>query len=97
VYAGRPFRMLPDPPIALSLVSALGQHNVEMLRQVAGLSEAEMQHLIEAGIIATQPRELNKPSPGATSYQAGDRRGDPDYQEAVRALAEASARQTNGH
>jgi len=97
VYAGRPFRMLPDPPIALFLVSALGQHNVEILRQVAGLSEAEMQHLIEAGIIAIQPRELSKPSAGATAYQAGDRRGDPDYQEAVRALAEASTRQTNGH
>jgi benzylsuccinate CoA-transferase BbsF subunit len=97
VYAGRPFRMLPDPPIALFLVSALGQHNVEILRQVAGLSEGEIQHLVAAGVLATQPRELSRPSPGATSYQAGDRRGDPDYKEAVRTLAEASTRRANGH
>ena len=48
VYAGRPFRTLPDAPLALHLVSALGQHNVEILRDVAALSEAEIQGLVEA-------------------------------------------------
>ena len=38
VYAGRPFRTLPDAPLALHLVSALGQRNVEILRDVAALS-----------------------------------------------------------
>ena len=34
VYAGRPFRTQPGPPIALRLVAALGQHNVQLLREV---------------------------------------------------------------
>jgi hypothetical protein len=89
--------MLPDPPLPLFLVSALGQHNVEILHHVAGLSEADMQHLMEAGVLATQPRDRSKPAPGTTSYQAGDRRGDPAYKEAVRGLAEASTRQTHDH
>jgi crotonobetainyl-CoA:carnitine CoA-transferase CaiB-like acyl-CoA transferase len=94
VYAGRPFRALPDPPIAMHLVAALGQHNMQILRQVAALSEAEIQRLLEAGVIATQPRETTKPTPGATSYQAGDRRGDPHYKEAVQGPVTATATQS---
>jgi benzylsuccinate CoA-transferase BbsF subunit len=90
VYAGRPFRALPDAPLSLRLVAALGQHNVQMLREVAALSEAEVHALLTAGVIATQPRELQKPAPGATAYQSGDRRGDPHYKEAVQVLARAT-------
>ncbi len=90
VYAGRPFRTLPDAPLPLHLVSALGQHNQQLLRDVAGLSEAEVRSLMEAGIVATQPRDPSPPAPGATAYQAGDLRGDPHYKDAVQALVEAT-------
>jgi crotonobetainyl-CoA:carnitine CoA-transferase CaiB-like acyl-CoA transferase len=92
VYAGRPFRAHPEPPIPLFLVSALGQHNMQVLHDVAGLSEPEIQRLIKAGVIAARPHETTKPAPGATAYQArGEGAGDPHYREVVRALAEATA------
>jgi crotonobetainyl-CoA:carnitine CoA-transferase CaiB-like acyl-CoA transferase len=92
VYAGRPFRAHPEPPIPLFLVSALGQHNMQVLHDVAGLSEPEIQRLIEAGVIAARPHEITKPAPGATAYQArGEGAGDPHYREVVRALVEATA------
>jgi benzylsuccinate CoA-transferase BbsF subunit len=90
VYAGRPFRTLPDAPLTLHLVSALGQHNVEILRDVAALSEGEIQALVEVGVLATQPRDTTKPAPGATAYQAGDLRGDSHYRVAVQALVDAA-------
>ena len=76
-------------------MSALGQHNVEILRDVAALSEAEIQGLVETGVLAAQPRDTTRPTPGATAYQAGDLRGDPHYQAAVQALVDA-ARQPAG-
>jgi benzylsuccinate CoA-transferase BbsF subunit len=90
VYAGRPFRTLPEAPLALHLVSALGQHNVEILHDVAALSEADIQGLVEAGVLAMQPRDATRPAPGAAAYQAGDRRGDPHYRAAVQALVDAA-------
>jgi benzylsuccinate CoA-transferase BbsF subunit len=97
VYAGRPFRTLPEPPLPLHLVSALGQHNVELLRDVAALSEAEIKSLGEAGVLATQPRETTRPAPGAAAYQPGDLRGDPHYQAAVRALVDAAQQPSGPH
>ena len=84
------------PTLALHLVSALGQHNVEILRDVAALSEAEIQGLVEAGVLAAQPRDTTRPAPGATAYQAGDLRGDPHYRAAVQALVDA-AHQPSGN
>jgi benzylsuccinate CoA-transferase BbsF subunit len=97
VYAGRPFRTLPDTPLALRLVSALGQHNVEILRDVAALSEAEIQGLVEAGVLATQPQGTTKPAPGAAAYQAGDLRGDPHYRAAIQALVDAAHQSSGPH
>jgi benzylsuccinate CoA-transferase BbsF subunit len=84
VYAGRPFR-IPKIPVALRLVSALGQHNLQILRQVAELTEPEIQRLAEAGVIATRPREVAKPASGAAWFQARgrDTRFDPDYKKHV--------------
>ena len=45
VFAGRPFRC-SAMPVSLHLVSALGQHNVEVLRDIGGYQETEIQHLI---------------------------------------------------
>jgi crotonobetainyl-CoA:carnitine CoA-transferase CaiB-like acyl-CoA transferase len=89
VYAGRPFR-IPNIPESLSLVSALGQHNDQILREVAKLSEPEMQQLLAAGILATRPKDAEKPA--ATPSRADGRgRGphfDPDYPQYLRQLGE---------
>ena len=92
VYAGRPYRSLPAPPIALHLASALGQHNLQILRDVAGLADADIQRLVDAGVIATQPQETTAPAPGAMSYQArgAGTPADPHYREVVQALVTAT-------
>jgi benzylsuccinate CoA-transferase BbsF subunit len=85
IYAGRPFR-IPNIPEALTLVSALGQHNMQILREVAGLSEDEMQQLLDAGIIANRPPDPSRPA-ATPSRSAGRERGtwfDPDYHLLVR-------------
>jgi benzylsuccinate CoA-transferase BbsF subunit len=99
LYAGRPFR-LPKLPVAMTLVAALGQHNLQILRDVAELSEADIQHLIAAGVIATRPRDVSKPAaarPHGDGRQAGPR-FDPDYRERVRAFLQpiAAAGQGDG-
>ncbi len=73
VYAGRPFRSSPAPPIRLRLVSALGQHNLQILRDVVELSDTDMQRLIDTGVLATRPQEADKPASGASAYQARGR------------------------
>jgi benzylsuccinate CoA-transferase BbsF subunit len=78
VYAGRPFR-IPNIPEALRLVSALGQHNVQILREVAKLSDAEIQQLSDAGVIATRPQELDQPAAGGARVRGPS--FDPDYRE----------------
>jgi benzylsuccinate CoA-transferase BbsF subunit len=85
VYAGRPFR-IPNIPEALTLVSALGQHNVRILREVAKLAQEEIQQLFDAGIIATRPKEPGKPAAAASRSDARERgtRADPDYRERLR-------------
>jgi benzylsuccinate CoA-transferase BbsF subunit len=87
LYAGRPFRT-PNMPLALTLVSALGQHNSHILREVAKLSEREIQRLLDAGIIATRPKESGKPATAAARSDARERgpRFDPDYRQHVRAF-----------
>jgi crotonobetainyl-CoA:carnitine CoA-transferase CaiB-like acyl-CoA transferase len=98
VYAGRPFRTQPGPPVALRLVAALGQHNVQLLREVAGMTEADIQRLVEAGVISDRPQETTKPAPGATAYQArGEGRpADAHYREVVHTLA-TTMTNTPGH
>jgi crotonobetainyl-CoA:carnitine CoA-transferase CaiB-like acyl-CoA transferase len=83
VYAGRPFR-IPNIPEALTLVSALGQHNMQVLREVAKLSEEEIQQLLEAGILATRPRQTEKPAAARSNSIERGPRYDPDYKERVR-------------
>jgi benzylsuccinate CoA-transferase BbsF subunit len=87
VYAGRPFRTHAERPIRMRLVSTLGQHNLQILREVAGLPEADIQRLIDTGVLATQPQETDKPAPGASSYQRGEgAQVEAHYKEAVQAL-----------
>ena len=59
-YAGRPFRM-PDISFNIRSVAALGEHNMEILRDVAGLSEEEITALTKDEIIATKPLATETP------------------------------------
>ena len=53
-YAGRPFRM-PGISLGIHSVAALGEHNQEILRDIAGLSQEEISVLTVDGIISNQP------------------------------------------
>ncbi len=53
-YAGRPFRM-PGVSMGIHSVAALGEHNEEILREIAGLSEEEIAALADDGIISNLP------------------------------------------
>jgi len=55
VYAGRPFR-IPGVPMTIRSVASLGEHNVEVLRTIAGLSELEIMDLTAEGIISNSPK-----------------------------------------
>ena len=53
-YAGRPFRM-PGVSMAIRNVAALGEHNVDILRDIAGFPDTEIASLTSEGIISTLP------------------------------------------
>lgn len=54
-YPGRPFR-IPGIPMTIRSVATLGEHNLEVLRNIAGLSETEIKGLAEDGIISDRPK-----------------------------------------
>jgi benzylsuccinate CoA-transferase BbsF subunit len=58
-YAGRPFR-IPGISMAIRHVADLGEHNEQVLRDVAGLSQAEINALAKDGVIADRPRAEEK-------------------------------------
>ena len=89
VWAGRPFRC-SEMPVSLVLVSALGQHNVDVLRHIGGLSDNEIQQLVESGIVNSRPRQDGPPVAGATGNQSSERSRlrDADYLTAVRNLVD---------
>ena len=55
VYAGRPFRM-PGIPMVIRNAATMGEHNHQVLRDVAGLSEDEIEALAAEGVISTRPK-----------------------------------------
>jgi hypothetical protein len=80
-------------PVSMFLVSALGQHNVDVLHEVGGFRDPEIQQLIEAGIIHTKPRNSNPPVLGATGNQSSERERhkDSNYKAAVRQWVESQS------
>jgi benzylsuccinate CoA-transferase BbsF subunit len=54
VFAGRPFR-IPGIPLRIESAAALGEHNEEVLMNVAGLSKSEVEELAREGVIANSP------------------------------------------
>ena len=61
VYAGRPFS-IPHIPVEIRHVAALGEHNAQILRELAGLSDEEIESLADEGIISTRPKPT-EPAP----------------------------------
>jgi benzylsuccinate CoA-transferase BbsF subunit len=61
VYAGRPFRT-PGISMVIRSAAALGEHNEEILRDVAGLSKDEIEALAREAVISTRPRP-DEPAP----------------------------------
>ena len=59
-YAGRPFRM-PGVYMGIHSVAALGEHNAEILRDIAGFSQEEIALLADDGIISNQPLPTETP------------------------------------
>jgi crotonobetainyl-CoA:carnitine CoA-transferase CaiB-like acyl-CoA transferase len=59
MYAGRPFRM-PGLSMAIRHIADLGEHNEAVLRDVAGLSSAEIGALAAEGVISNRPRPEEK-------------------------------------
>lgn len=55
MYPRRPFT-IPNAPTSLDWVANLGEHNEKILKELAGLSDKEVEQLIELGILNTQPR-----------------------------------------
>ncbi len=53
-YAGRPFRTA-EIPMVIKHAASLGEHNQQVLRELAGLSQEEIDHLQQAGVIADRP------------------------------------------
>lgn len=89
IYAGRPFQA-SKMPVSLHLASALGQHNLKVLRETGGLSDQEIQKLVNERVIATRPMEADRPAPGASMFQARDkseRNYDPHYKERTKVVA----------
>ncbi|MFB3119321.1 MAG: CoA transferase, partial [Stenotrophomonas maltophilia] len=54
-YAGRPFRTA-EIPMVIKHAASLGEHNQQVLRELAGLSQEEIDHLHQAGVIADRPK-----------------------------------------
>ena len=61
VYAGRPFR-IPQIPVEIRHVAAMGEHNAQILRELAGLSDEEIETLAAEGIISNWPKP-SEPAP----------------------------------
>lgn len=61
VFAGRPFRT-PAIHLGINSVAALGEHNEEVLRKVAGMSGEEIEELARSGVISASPR-AEEPTP----------------------------------
>jgi hypothetical protein len=59
---------------------------VQILREVAGLSEEEMRQLLDAGIIANRPQDPSRPAATVSRSDVRERGTwfDPDYQVLVR-------------
>ena len=55
IYAGRPFNM-PGLPMTIRHVANLGEHNEVVLREVAGLSQDEIDALAQENVISNRPR-----------------------------------------
>ena len=69
-YAGRPFR-IPNIPVSLHQSPNLGQQNTKVLKEMGGLTEGEIEQLVELGIINTRPRPTEETPLGSSGAWGG--------------------------
>jgi crotonobetainyl-CoA:carnitine CoA-transferase CaiB-like acyl-CoA transferase len=56
-YPGRPFKLSRTPLTTRMPTPSLGQDNVYVFRELLGMSEEELRHLRDSGIIGTEPTD----------------------------------------
>ena len=59
-YPGCPIRMSQTPATYRRGAPGLGEHNLEVLTQVLGMSEAEVGELLADGVLAERPPSLEE-------------------------------------
>ena len=73
IYQGRPYQMSRTPG-SIDFVSTFGEDNHYVLSELLGLGDAELQSLLEQGVIANDPDEEEKEPPPSADPAAQLRR-----------------------
>lgn len=60
VHPHRPF-FIPNAPTGITFVADLGEHNTKVLKEIGGLSDKEIEELVELGILNTRPKPTEEP------------------------------------
>ena len=64
-YAGRPWKLSETPAVSPKAAPVMGEHNDMVLRELLGMSKAEVEKLAEQGVIGyapDDPRPVQRPS-----------------------------------
>ncbi len=86
-YASRPWKFDKTPGSIRRSAPTLGEHNSEVLRDILGMSESEMEVMEQAGIVGTapvRPRATDPPSNQLLLEQGRIVRSEADFEEKVR-------------
>lgn len=86
-YASRPWKFDKTPGSIRRAAPTLGEHNSEVLRDILGMSESEMEVMEQAGIVGTapvRPRATDPPSNQLLLEQGRIVRSEADFEEKVR-------------
>ncbi len=86
-YASRPWKFDKTPGSIRRAAPTLGEHNSEVLRDILGMSESEMEVMEQAGIVGTapvSPRATDPPSNQLLLEQGRIVRSEADFEEKVR-------------
>ena len=87
-YAGRPWKLSETPAISPKAAPLMGEHNDFALRELLGLTAAEVERLEADGVIGyapADPRPVQRPSLDEQVRQGRMLRYETDFQEQVAA------------
>ena len=82
-YAGRPWKMSETPAVSPTAAPLMGEHNEFVLRELLGLTQADVARLEEEGVIGyapTDPRPVQRPSLDEQVRQGRMLRYETDFQ-----------------